>query len=89
MEQYISMITTVGFPIAACVAMGGFIWKVYNKMNDNNKDRENKLYETIGKQSSLMTDLANTNAKLAMVISEIKEDIETIKDELQDMNKKE
>lgn len=79
LEGVQAFITTLGFPIACVVAMGFFIWKIWNKSQQQNEQRENKLYEVII-QAQLQNDqLSHTNSAFVKVLENYKNDLETIK----------
>lgn len=50
MNEIVSIISTVGFPIAACVALGYYVFTVTNKLTDiiiQNTTAINKLADRI------------------------------------------
>lgn len=73
------IITTLGFPIFCVIAMGLFISKLWNKSQEQNEKREEKLYEVISKAQIQNEQLSNTNAEFVKVLNEYKTDLETIK----------
>lgn len=58
MSEWVQIISTVGFPIAACV---GLFWYMNSVMKENNKSTE----EAIKK----MTEVVNENTKMITVFS--------------------
>lgn len=68
MKEIEELISTVGFPIACCVAMGYVLWKVYNKMT-----------ATLDKVTETNSELAKTNNKLA---EKINTKIDTLEDKV-------
>ena len=58
-----NLITSVGFPIAACVALGWFIYKSYEHIQKTNERREEKLYTMLGKSQTQLDKLEDTNEK--------------------------
>ena len=87
METFSQLIGTVGFPIACVIAMGWFIHNVYNLMVEKWGSREEKLYEVITTAQENNEKLAESNREFVRVletyrtdITEIKHDIEDIKD---------
>lgn len=97
MQELFQLITTVGFPIAACVYLGLFIEKSYKSLAERADNRENKLYETITNQEKILIDICKTNTNfvktlevLSDKLSETQEDVEEIKNKLNivDNNKK-
>jgi hypothetical protein len=74
-----TLITTVGFPIACVVALGGFIYKFYIDYTASSKERENELMEFIKEEYVQMQTLVATNAEFVEILNSYKTDIETIK----------
>ena len=90
------LISNLGFPIAAVIFLGWFVYKIYNDVTENNqmfitqvqarcKEREDWLNQVI-------TDAQETNAKFVQIIEQyeakldiIKEDVKEIKQNLTDM----
>ena len=75
MEIFVELISTLGFPIAVCVAMGCFIYKIYKK----SETREDALMVEIGKTREVNAQAIETIAKYAENLETIKEDIKEIK----------
>lgn len=72
MQDAVSLIQTVGFPIATAIACGYFIYKQVNREQDEALARENKADECLGKLTDALTKNAEsiekgteTNASLA------------------------
>lgn len=47
LDTIITFIQTLGFPIACVVALGFFVWKVWNQQEDTYQNREEKFYEQL------------------------------------------
>lgn len=77
-----NIITTTGFPIFCVIALGWFIYKSYEKISQENKEREAKLYEIIKNNHEEMMKLEHTNAEFVKVMEIFKNTIEEIKDTL-------
>lgn len=60
MDQIITVIQTLGFPIACVVACGFFIYKLVTRDKDEAKQREDSLIEANNKSSEAMTKVADT-----------------------------
>lgn len=73
-----SLITTVGFPIAVCVALFWFIYKVYQK----SIDRENELREEIKENQKINGKFAEIINRYSLEIGEIKTDVKEIKQDI-------
>ena len=72
-------ISTFGFPIACVIFLAWFIWKIWNRQQDQNQSREEKLYEYLGKANVLNEQLTKTNSDFVQVLNAYKTDIEQIK----------
>lgn len=72
------LISTLGFPIAAVVAMGLFIYKIYQK----SEEREDKLLIEIEENRKINADAIATIGKYAASLTTIEEDIKEIKTDL-------
>ena len=72
----IELIPTLGFPIVLVLAMGWFIWKIYNQ----SVVRENALMAEIAESRVINSQFAEIIAQYKIEIGEIKTDIRDIKD---------
>ena len=70
------LITTLGFPIALVVAMGFFIWKMYQQ----SVTREEKLMEEIANNRAVNEKAIETLALYAERLDNIETDVKEIKD---------
>ena len=77
MEAVLGAIGTVGFPIAICLLCVYFIYKVWQQQTTANHEREEKLYEQIGKFSAALDNFGNTlsviDARLAIIETKVLE----------------
>ena len=71
MEIFVELITTLGFPIACVIAMGIFIYKIYQK----SEEREDKLVEVNEKAIATIAKYADSLEVIKVDISEIKTEI--------------
>jgi len=80
----ITMIQTLGFPIACVVACGWFIYKMWTKSTDQNEKREEKLYMTLGEVNATNKEISETNRMLVEQftsdMTQVREDIAEIKE---------
>lgn len=76
------LISSVGFPIFCVLALGYFVWKAFNMVMSNNKEREAKLYDTITDVRAQLKASAETNASFVKVLESMSEDIDEIKHKL-------
>lgn len=75
-------ISTLGFPIVSVLFLGWFIWKIWMSQQDQNKEREDKLYEYIGKAQAVNEQLTKTNSEFVEVLHSYKSDLDTIKNDV-------
>ena len=74
----VELISTLGFPIVLVLAMGWFIWKIYNQ----SVDREKTLMTEIAESRSINAQFAEIIAQYKIEIGEIKTDVKEIKEVL-------
>lgn len=93
MDQWVSMVSTLGFPIACVVAMGAFIFYIYKqttkenaenmeKVQARNKEREDKLYAELALSREINGQAIATIAKYAEKLDVIQKDISDIKTDI-------
>lgn len=78
------IISTVGFPIFCVLALGFFVWKAFNMVMQNNKEREAKLYDTIAEIRGQLKEASATNASFVKILEGMSKDIEDIKDKIKE-----
>ena len=78
------IISSVGFPIFCVLAMGLFVWKAFNMVMTNNKEREAKLYDTIAEIRGQLKEASATNASFIKILETMSKDIEDIKDKMKE-----
>lgn len=79
-NTFAQMISTVGFPIACTIAMGIFIWKAYQAINQNNQNREERLYDIITETQKQLDKAQDNNQQIAKSLKEIQADLATLKE---------
>lgn len=88
-----SLISTVGFPIAAAIAMAWFIYQVFKKTTEQQeknmekvqarcKEREDILYKEIDKNRKINEKAIETIAHYAEKLDNIQSDINEIKTDI-------
>lgn len=75
-NDIITLITNVGFPVVCVLGMGYFIWQLYKQ----SVERENKLTEQI-------TESRMINAKAIDTIAHYAEKLDTIQQDVKDIKK--
>lgn len=96
MENVVQVISTVGFPIACCLGLAYFVFRVYNDFSKKCEDREDKLYSIINECQKQIADAIETNSKfltqleyMNRAVETISKDVDDIKDVLDIHNRKE
>jgi chromosome segregation ATPase len=74
----IELISTLGFPIACVVALGIFVWKIYNQ----SITREDKLMQEITENRLVNEKAIETIAQFAERFTHIETDVELIKNDI-------
>jgi len=72
-------ISTLGFPIVIAILLLWFIFKLWNKSQEQNEIREDKLYSVISKAQEQNERLSKTNAEFVAVLNAYKSDLDVIK----------
>jgi chromosome segregation ATPase len=75
---FIEIVSTLGFPIACVIALGIFIWKIYNQ----SIERENKLMAEITENRLVNEKAIETIAQFAERFTHIESDVELIKKDI-------
>lgn len=83
-DSITTIISTVGFPIFCVVCLGYFVWKAFNMVMQNNKERETKLYDTIAEIRGQLKEASATNASFVKILENMSKDIEDIKDKIKE-----
>ena len=80
-----TLITSLGFPICVCVALGWFIYKAFEKFTAQAEKREEKLYTTIAQAQETNERLTQTNAEFVSVLNTYKSDLDEIKSDVSEI----
>ena len=78
MEAFMSVVSTLGFPIACVIALGWFVWHIYKQ----SVVREEKLMAEITENRLINQKFAEIIAGYEITLGEIKTDVKDIKDTL-------
>ena len=82
--DYIEIISTLGFPIACCVAVGVVFYQMLVKMMADSKERENNLMTLTREISSKIAELGAIVDKNTTAISVMNEKLEKLSEEMED-----
>ena len=64
-QPIVELITNLGFPIVCCLALGYFIWKFANKLNNDSVSREDRLMGYFDKQNEVLTTMSVNMEKMS------------------------
>ena len=78
------LITTLGFPIALVIALGWFIYKIYNQ----SVKREEKLMDEIALNREVNAQAISTISLYAERLTHIENDVSSIKTNVEDIKTK-
>lgn len=78
MDVFVSLVSTVGFPIAVAIALGWFILQIYKR----SEKREDDLREEIKENQIVNSKFADIISKYSIEITEIKQDVKEIKEDI-------
>ena len=80
-----TLVTSLGFPICVCIALGWFIYKAFEKFTAQSEKREEKLYTVIAQAQETNERLSNTNAEFVSVLNTYKSDLDEIKSDVSEI----
>ena len=86
MGELVEIISTLGFPIACCVAVGVVFYQMLNKVLSDSKERENNLMTLTREISTKIAELGQIVDKNTEAISVMNEKIKQIIVELDSKN---
>lgn len=75
---FVELVSTLGFPIACVIALGFFVWKIYNQ----SITREEKLMTEITENRLVNEKAIETIAQFAERFTHIETDVELIKTDI-------
>ena len=84
MQDSLTIIQTVGFPIFCVIALGYACFKFANRIMKSNEEREDKYINMLTKYSEQMDKLEQANADFVTVVGKMRDDINGIKEVLED-----
>ena len=83
MTELIEIISSLGYPIACCVAIGVVFYQMLNKVLADSKERENSLMTLTREISTKIAELGQIVDKNTEAISVMNEKIEKLSDEVE------
>ena len=83
--DYVNLISTLGFPIVCCVAVGYVFYQMLNKVLSDSKERENNLMNLTREISVKIAELGQIIDKNTENISIMNERLEKLNDEVKEI----
>ena len=83
MNEIAQLISTLGFPIACCVAIGVVFYQMLNKVLIDSKERESSLMNLTREISSKIAELGQIVDKNTEAISVMNEKLEKLSSEVE------
>ena len=74
----LELISTIGFPMAAAIALGWFVYKIYKA----SEKREDEMRAELKESRAVNNKFADIISKYSVEITEIKTDIKDIKEDV-------
>ena len=84
MNEIAQLISTLGFPIACCVAVGVVFYQMLNKVLMDSKERESSLMNLTREISTKIAELGQIVDKNTEAISVMNEKLEKLSSEVED-----
>ena len=81
--DYVELISTLGFPIVCCVAVGYVFYQMLNKVLTDSKEREQNLMNLTREISTKIAELGQIVDKNTEAISVMNEKLEKLSDEVE------
>ena len=85
--DYVELISTLGFPIVCCVAVGYVFYQMLNKVLSDSKERENNLMNLTREISIKIAELGQIIDKNTENIAIMNERLEQLNDEVKEIRK--
>ncbi len=82
MTDVVTLIQTLGFPIAVSVSLGYFIYKLINRDKDEAKAREERMAAALKESSQAINESTKVNAALAATNELMAKDIKASLDQI-------
>ena len=82
--DWANLIGTLGFPIVAALGAAWFIYHVWNNEQQENKAREEKMFELTRELSSNLAELGRIVDENTKIIAVMKQDLDDVKNKLND-----
>jgi hypothetical protein len=78
------LITNLGFPIICCLALGYFVWKFANKMNEDSNNREDRLMGYFDKQNAVLNSMSTNMEKMSTTLDNMNQRLTIVESKVED-----
>ena len=78
------LITNLGFPIICCLALGYFVWKFANKMNEDSNNREDRLMGYFDKQNAVLNSMSTNMEKMSTTLGDMNQRLTIVESKVED-----
>lgn len=85
MENAVSIIQNIGFPIFCVLALGFFIYKAYIRISEDNKEREEKLYTMLASSQNQIDEAIKTNSNFVKQLEIMQNNVQSISDDVDEI----
>ena len=82
LQDIITVISNLGFPIFCVLALGALVWKGFDKITTANADREAKLYLMLGETRAQLEKAIEVNASFVEILSDMRTDVASVQDDI-------
>jgi len=82
-QDITQIITNLGFPIVCCLALGYFVWKFANKLNNDSTSRENRLMDYFDKQNTVLTSISNNMEKMSTTLDDMNQRLTVVESKVE------
>lgn len=89
MDNWVQIISTLGFPIVATIGCAFFIYRVWQAEQSQNTKREENMMSLVRELSTKLAELGRIVDENTKVLSVLKQDIDHLKETIHDDNRKE
>lgn len=86
-QPIVELITNLGFPIVCCLALGYFIWKFSNKLNNDSITREDRLMGYFDKQNAVLTSMSVNMEKMSTTLDNMNQRLTLVEMKVEDKYK--
>lgn len=88
MESIVSVVQSLGFPVACVIGLGIFVWKFVERIMDENKEREGKYQEMVSENNKALAEYGRNLATITSTLERMENKFEDCESRLVELGKK-